>query len=419
MKILLVHNSYQHRGGEDVVFEQERELLERGGHRVVVFRRSNEEIRAFTPLKRLALPCNTVWSSGVRDEFSSVLKREAPEIVHVHNTFVVISPSIYSACRENGIPVVQTLHNFRWMCPGALFYRDGRICEDCATDGLWNGICHGCYRGSKAATATIAITLAIHRHLRTWHNSIDLYITPTAFAREKFVAAGFPAAKIVVKPHFVDPEPVPGDGSGGYALYAGRLSAEKGLETLLEAWALLPAPIPLQIIGDGPERDGLEGLVRERRLSSVSFRGRLSKEAVLAAMRGARLAIVPSTAYETFGLVIVEAMSCGTPVLCSRLGAMQELVADRLTGLHFNPGDAQDLSQKITWAWDHPSELTAMRLAARRVYEKRYTARVNYAQLVQLYSRVIADRSPGLPHGQPSGFHSKLCISSQSQEQTP
>jgi len=389
MKIVLVHNSYQQRGGEDAVFEQERTMLERAGHRVVVFQRSNSEIQDFTPIERLALPINTVWSSGVRRDFSRLLAREAPDLVHVHNTFVMISPAIYSACREKSIPVVQTLHNFRWMCPGAFFYRNGTVCEDCVSGSLWNGVRHGCYRGSRAATAAIAATLVCHRRMHTWQDSIDCYIALTEFSREKFIEAGFPADRIVVKPNFVDPDPGPREGAGAYALYVGRLSAEKGLDTLLRAWEVLPVRFPLQIVGDGPERASLETMVRERNIQGVTFRGQLSRDDTFRAMKGARLAIVPSGWYETFCIAIVEALACGTPVVCSRLGAMQELVADRVTGLHFSPGDAQDLALHAAWAWNHPSEMSAMGRAARREYEKRYTARRNYALLMDIYERAL------------------------------
>jgi glycosyltransferase involved in cell wall biosynthesis len=389
MKIVLVHNSYQHRGGEDVVFEQEKAMLERAGHSVVVFVRSNSEIREFTPIEQLALPINAVWAVGIKREFSRLLDRERPDVVHVHNTFVVISPSIYSACREHGTPVVQTLHNFRLMCPGALFFRDGRVCEDCVDGTLWNAVRHGCYRDSKSATAAVAFTLAWHRRQRTWQDSIDAYIALSAFARDKFIAAGFPADKVFVKPNFVDPDPGPRENAGAYALYVGRLSAEKGVSTLLRAWELLPAPLPLHIVGDGPERAALEAQVRARNISGVSFRGSLSRPDTFAAMKGARLTILPSTAYETFGMVIVESMACGTPVLCSRLGAMQEIVADQHTGLHFTPGDAEDLARKVAWGWRHPEALSAMGLAARGEYEKRYTARRNYALLMEIYEDAI------------------------------
>lgn len=397
MKIVLVHNSYQQGGGEDVVFAQERNYLERAGHRVVAYQRSNSEIGELGPLEQIALAMDTVWSGSARREFAALLAREAPDLVHVHNTFVVISPSIYSACRERGIPVVQTLHNFRLMCPAATFHRNGTVCEACADDGLWSAVRHGCYRGSRAASATVALMLATHRLLRTWHESIDSYIALTAFSRSKFIAAGLNADKITVKPNFVDPDPGPRTEIGNYALFIGRVSEEKGLSTLLRAWEHLPVPCPLQIVGDGPERATLEARAIERKICSVAFRGRLSREETIALVKGSRFLIVPSIWYEGFPMAIVEAMACGTPVLCSRLGAMEELVADHVTGLHFNAGNSDDLMQKVEWAWNHRSEMAEMGHAARWEYENRYTADRNYSLLMEIYKRTLNRATESVP----------------------
>jgi glycosyltransferase involved in cell wall biosynthesis len=385
MKIVLVHNSYRQGGGEDVVFEQERENLERAGHEVIVYHRSNSEIDDLGALGRLSLVKNSVWSSDSRREFGALLASECPDVVHVHNTFVMISPSIYSACREFGVPVVQTLHNFRLMCPSATFFRNGRICEECVDNSLWSGIRHGCYRDSKAATATVALILASHRSLGTWRDSVRRYIALTDFAREKFIRAGFESAKIVVKPNFVDRDPGPRTGIGDYALYTGRLSPEKGLATLLDAWERLPFPCPLQVIGDGPDRAALEGRVRERNIPGITFRGRLPRADTIAATKGARFIVVPSICYEGFPMVIAEAFACGTPVLCSKLGGMKEIVADRGTGLHCVAGDADDLAEKTSWAWSHPVEVSEMGRSARREYEKQYTAERNYELLMEVY----------------------------------
>ena len=192
-----------------------------------------------------------MWSTRTRRDFVQLLDRESPDIVHVHNTFVVISPSIYSACHERGIPVVQTLHNFRLMCPNATFYRDGNICEACSDRGLWSAVRHGCYRGSRTASATVALMLATHRLLGTWRDSIDSFIALTAFSRDKFIAAGFKPDKIFVKPNFIDPDPGPRTMAGDYAVFTGRLSPEKGVMTLLRAWERLPVRCPLQIVGEG------------------------------------------------------------------------------------------------------------------------------------------------------------------------
>jgi glycosyltransferase involved in cell wall biosynthesis len=398
MKICLVHNSYEQRGGEDVVFEQEYANLYRRGHDVIVYRRSNTEIKSPGPLTQIAFVKNSVWSAGTRREFSLLLDRESPDIVHVHNTFFMISPSIYSACKERGIPVIQTLHNFRWICPAYTLYRNGNVCQDCLNGRLWNGIRHGCYRGSKAATAAVALILGWHRIMKTWEENVDCYIALTEFSRQIFIAAGFQANKIVVKPNFVGIDPGPRNGAGKCALFVGRFSAEKGLDTLLRAWERLPIPCPLQIIGDGPERAVMEDHVRRRSIANVTFRGPLDRVETIAAMKEARFLVVPSVWYEGFPMVIAEALACGTPVVCSRLGAMREIVADRRTGLHFNPGDAEDLAQKAAWAWSHPVELFEMGRTARREYERLFTAEQNYISLMEIYHRVV---DAGTPHPQP------------------
>ncbi len=399
MKIIMVHNTYQQPGGEDVVFQQECANLSGAGHEVVLYQRSNFEIDKLSALGRLALPKNTIWSAATRREFGALLDRERPDIVHVHNTFVMVSPSIYSACRERGVPVVQTLHNFRLLCPGATFYRNGKICENCLEGSLWSSVRHGCYRDSKSASATVALMLATHRRLGTWRDSIDRYIALTEFSRDKFVSAGFAAHKIAVKPNFVggDPGPRPEshDETHDFALFAGRLSPEKGLATLLDAWERLAVRCPLQIVGDGPDRAALEARVRNRNIPGITFRGSLPRAETLALMKTARFLIAPSIWYEGFPMVIAEALACGTPVICSRLGAMQEIIADGVTGMHFTPGDGEDLVRKVAHAWSHPDELAAMSRAARRDYEQNYTAEKNYELQMEIYRDAIGSAFGG------------------------
>jgi len=195
MKILLVHNSYQQHGGEDVVFQQEKELLQGGGHEVITYEKNNQDALQEANHSKVLLGARTIWAVSSRKEFRSILRQHKPDIVHVHNTFVMISPSIYSACKEEGVPVVQTLHNYRLICPAATLFRDGRICEECVGGGIWRGVLHGCYRDSRAATATVALMLTTHRLLGTWEQLIDHYIALTEFARQKFVAAGLPEEK--------------------------------------------------------------------------------------------------------------------------------------------------------------------------------------------------------------------------------
>jgi len=390
MKIILVHNRYREAGGEDVVFESEKRLLQRAGHDVVTYERSNSELNDRSPFDRLSIASRMVWSWESRNRFASLLDEVRPEIVHVHNTFMVISPSIYSACSRRKIPVVQTLHNFRLLCPAGTLFRNGEICNDCTNQTLLQSLRHGCYRHSRTATAGVAAMLAFHRTLGTWSTHVSCFIALTQFARQKFIDCGFPSEKVVVKPNFADPDPIARSGPGDCAVYIGRLTQDKGLPVLLKAWALLPEPYPLNIIGDGPERQPLEIIVRELNLSGVTFKGWLPRSEVVQTLKSARFSVVPSLWYEGFPMCIVEAFACGVPVLCSRLGGPKEIVQDRVTGLHFNPGDARDLAAKVEWAWNHQAELLAMGHSARSVYEREFTAETNYSILLSIYEKASA-----------------------------
>jgi glycosyltransferase involved in cell wall biosynthesis len=397
MKIVMVHNFYRQAGGEDVVFQSEKRLLERAGHTVIPYTRSNMELKDDSVIDLVSIASRMIWSREARQSLAAILDAERPDVVHVHNTFMMISPSIYSACSERGIPVVKTLHNFRLLCPGSSFFRNGMICEECVNHSLFRSVLHGCYRNSRQASAAVALMLATHRGLGTWQKSVTRYIALTHSAKEKFVGAGFPADKFVVKPNFADPDPGERVGAGEYALFIGRIDQTKGTRILLHAWNRLPIKYPLHVVGDGPDRQWMEAQVRELRLSEVIFRGRLPHAEALEAVKGARFTIMPSTWYETFGLCIIESFACGTPVLCSRLGAMSEIVDDQKTGLHFNPSDPQDLAEKVEWAWSHPLELAWMGRVARRKYESHYTAEKNYSQLMEIYEQAMAAcASPGL-----------------------
>jgi glycosyltransferase involved in cell wall biosynthesis len=390
VKILLIHNKYQQPGGEDVVFEQERRLLEAAGHEVATYCRSNDEINGYSRTQRLALIKNTVSSDDSRREVLEVLRREEPEVVHIHNTFMMISPSVYGACREAQVPVVQTLHNYRLLCPAANFFREGQVCEECEDHGLWRGVQHGCYRGSRIATATVALMILVNRRRHTWIDGIDRFIALSGFARNKFIAGGLPGSKIEVKPNFVAPDPGERATGGGYAAFVGRLSEEKGLDTLVAAWSRLGNRIPLVIVGDGPVGDGLKRQAQEKGISSIDFRGRVPRADAQAIVKGASFLILPSECYENFPMGMVESFACGVPVIASRLGALQELIDDDRTGLHFAPGSPEDLADKVEWGWSHGERLREMGKEARREFENRYTAEKNYAMLMDIYKTTMA-----------------------------
>jgi glycosyltransferase involved in cell wall biosynthesis len=393
MKILLAHNSYQEPGGEDVVFRAEGHLLREAGHEVSEYRRDNGEIEGYSKVRRLALIGRPVWASDSYRDFHALLRRNRPEIVHVHNTFPLISPSIFWACRKEGVPVVNTLHNYRLLCPRGNLLRAGKPCEDCITGNYWQGVVHGCYRNSRVETAPVALMLTLHHASKTWTRMVDHYIAPSAFARNQFLKAGFPAGQITVKPNFVDPDPGQRTGDGSYALFIGRLSPEKGVDTLLRAWRKLPKTHTLRIVGDGSLRARLESEADGDGLSNVKFMGRLSHEQGIEVMKGARFVIFPSEWYETFGLGIAEAFACGVPAVVSRLGAMQEIVQEGHTGFLFQPGDSDDLARTVARAWNQPEHMRRLGAHARSEYETKYTAAVNYRQLLEIYEQVIARRA--------------------------
>ena len=357
MRILVVHNRYLIRGGEEESVAAEQQLLSRNGHEVDLYEEDNQRVRE---LGRLRTALRTVWSPESYRLLRQRLRHRRYDLVHVHNFFPLISPSIYYAARAEGVPVVQSLRNYRLICPNAELFRSGRVCEDCVGRRVpWPGVAHACYRDSRPATAAVATMIAVHNHLQTWRRMVDLYIAVTRFARDKLIEGGLPAERIVVKPNFVARAPALGTGAGGYALFVGRLSAEKGLSTVLDTWQRLRPAIPLKIVGDGPLAEAVE--TAAKRGPGVECLGRRPLQEVYELMRHARFMVLPSEWYEPFGRVVVEAFSCGTPVIASNTGGMAELIDDRRTGRLFRTGDADDLARAVGWALDHPEELARMR----------------------------------------------------------
>ena len=397
MNVTIVHNHYQHPGGEDQVVRAEAGLLRAGGHHVAEYTRSNDVIVQAGAVARARLAVNTVWARGEADALRRHLEQSGADVAHFHNTLPLISPAAYYACRQAGVPVVQTLHNYRLICPSANLFRNGRICEDCREKGLLSAVRHACYRGSRGATTAVAAMLAVHRAIGTWRDQVDVYIALSEFARRKFVAAGLPAHKVIVKPNFIDPDPGAREGTGDYAIFAGRFWPEKGLQTLLAAWSRSLQHVPLEIVGDGPDRAELEAAAS--RMPHVRFRGHLPREQTLEAIKRARFLIFPSEWYEGLPMTLIEAFACGVPVITSRLGSMEEVVHDRRTGLHFTAGDAADLAAAVAWAWSHPAEMDAMGRAARAEFEARYTAARNQDQLIAIYERAIDEAQRRVARG--------------------
>ncbi|MFV9504775.1 MAG: glycosyltransferase family 4 protein [Oscillochloridaceae bacterium umkhey_bin13] len=390
MRIVRVHNYYQQPGGEDQSYAAEIRLLQAYGHEVIPVTLHNDQIET---MGRWQIATTTIWNQTFYQKLQALVQRVQPAVVHFDNTFPLVSPAAYYAVRRAGVPVVQSLRNYRLLCANAYFLRDGRVCEDCLHQIMpWPAIAHACYRESLLASLGVAALQSSHRILGTWQHQVDCFVALTPFVRQKFIEGGLPAAKIAVKPNFLahDPGYTPDhrEHNPGYALFVGRLSPEKGLVPLLEAWRSLGDRLPLRVVGTGPLADQLSR--ESEQYPHIHWLGSRSQAEVLELMRQARLLVMPSLWYETFGRVIIEAFAVGLPVLASRLGSMEQLIQHQRTGLLVQPGDPQDLVATVNWALAHPAAMASMRRNARTEYEALYTPERNYALLMAIYAQAHA-----------------------------
>ena len=361
LKILLAHNRYLIAGGERQVFEAELGLLRANGHEVEEYVEDNLRVDRLGKVRTAA---RTIWSTETHRRTRNILREGQFDIVHIHNFFPLISPSIYYAARAEDVPVVQTLHNFRLLCINGFLFRDGQVCEDCVGRAVpWPGIHHACYKDSRGGSAIVAAMLSFHRAIKTWSSMINTYIALTEFSRQKLIEGGLPGYKIAVKPNFISKDPGQGSGRGDFALFVGRLSPEKGIQTLLSAWNMLGETIPLKIVGDGPDS---EKVAKEAKsLPTLEYMGRLDNDQVLTMMREAMFLVFPSLWYENFPMTIIEAFATGLPVLASKLGNTATLIQTGKTGLHFRAGDAADLAAQVEWMIQNPDARKQMQFAAR------------------------------------------------------
>lgn len=375
MKVLVVHNRYQMAGGEDAVVDAEVALLRAHGVDVRCYERHNDDIQTMS-LPSAAL--QAFWSRQTVRDLSVLMAEWRPDVVHVHNTLSLVSPSVYWVAQRHEVPVVQTLHNFRLLCPQGMLLRDGQVCEQCVGRTPWPAVVHGCYRESKVQSAVLGSVLVMHRALGTYANKVARFIALNEFCRAKFIEGGLDPSKVVVKPNFVDlPAPAIGvNRSGG--VFVGRLSHEKGIDTLLQARRADPA-LPVKVIGSGP----MQAAVQEA--FGPDHLGFMSLDAIVAQMQQSAFLILPSICYENFPRTIVEAFACALPVIASRIGSLAVLVRDGETGLLFDPADPHDLLAKMRWAQAHPAEMVRMGLAARRQYEQEFSAEVNFKRLMAIY----------------------------------
>jgi exopolysaccharide biosynthesis WecB/TagA/CpsF family protein len=385
IKIAHVHNYYQHEGGEDKVVGQEIKLLREIGHEVIVYDKHNDEIKNMALGKKLVTMLQTVWSIQVYMDFKRFLIQNKPDLVHFHNTFPLISPSAYYAAKKMGIPVVQTLHNYRLLCPAGVFFHNGEVCEKCSQGSLMNSIVLGCYRDSRLQSAVVATMLWVNRLLGTWNRKVDRYIVLTEFAKQKFVEKGLPEYKITVKSNFTkdNSEPNP---RKPFFLFVGRLSSEKGADLLIESWKTVDNALQLVIIGDGPEEHKLVEAAKYH--PNIRFMGKQDSSVVMQCMREARFLIVPSICYEGFPMAVIEAYSVGTPVICNRIGSLQEIVIDSETGFHYDVHKKDELAQAIQRSTED-GVYEVLCANVKRIYRSQYTKELNIARLLEVYGEVL------------------------------
>jgi glycosyltransferase involved in cell wall biosynthesis len=388
-RILMVHNYYQSHApsGEDGVFREDEKLLRSKGHKVTLYTRHSDTIKDFSPLRKAALTGQIAWSRESYKAIEQLIKLEKPDIVHVCNTFPLISPSIYYACRKYKIPVVQTIQNYRLFCASGIFFRGESVCEECMEHGSTRAIKYGCYRNSRLKTFPVVLMHQIHRSLGTWMNCVDVYVAATEFSRQKLIQGGLPTERVAVKPNFFLSIPEPSYSYGDYAVFFGRLSVEKGIRTLLSAWKQLQ--VPLKIVGDGVLREEVISATKVQSGSSIDFLGFRPHEQCLDLIKHAMFMVMPSEWYEGFPMTIREAFASGKPVVASRMGAMAEIINDGKTGLLFEPGNPDDLAEKVLWLAEHKEIAVQMGKSARVEFEAKYTAEKNYEILMNIYKIAI------------------------------
>jgi len=394
MRVLLVHNHYRSSepSGEKQVLEMERDLLRSHGHVLREYSRHSDEILREGIKGALKGALSTPWNPFSAKAVTREVEDFSPDVVHVHNTFPLISPSIFHSIGSRAARVL-TLHNYRLFCPAAIPMREGKVCTQCMqTCSVWPSIKHGCYKKSRIATLPLAMSVTLHRLLKTWTNEVDAFIVLTEFQRSVMVDAGLPEDLVHVKPNFFpeSPDVLPWEKRKPSVLFVGRLTEEKGVEFLIRAWMNWGASAPeLLIIGDGCLREKLTELAGRHSDVPIRFLGKLSREDTLSEIARSSLAILPSICFETFGLVLVEAFAFGTPVAVSNIGPLPAIVRNGENGLVFNAGEPDSLLEVVRSAWQSKGRLGNLASVARQTSEKLYTEQVNYDSMMVIYEKAL------------------------------
>ncbi len=392
MKILLVHNFYGSTApsGENTVFTTEKEMLRGKGHEIIEYTTSSDKIRSIGVAGSIIGAIGVPWNPFHGAKIRKLIRAEQPDVMHVHNTFPILSPAIFYATYGTQVATVLTLHNYRIFCAAGIPMRGNKPCTDCLdTKSVWSALRFGCYRDSRIATFPMAVMIALHHTLGTWQKHVDAFIALTRFQREKMISAGLPADKLYIKPHFYSdpPTPLPWSERSDKIIYIGRLGEEKGVKYLIDAWKNWGSGSPeLDVVGDGPLKDVLKNMAAKGGLGSkVNFLGQLPFYEVQKRLAESKLLVLPSVCFEGFPMVIREAFSLGVPAAVSNLGSMPCIVNDGHDGVLFNPGDSYDLSAVVQSVWYDQEKLAAMGGKGRIEFEKKYTEAANHETLMKIY----------------------------------
>jgi glycosyltransferase involved in cell wall biosynthesis len=378
-------------GGEDEVVKAEKNMLEKFGHEVLLYETSNSKINERTLLGKLLFLFKEVcWSRESYDAVHQLIRREKPDIAHFHNTFFSITPSAYDACYNSGVPIVQTLHNYRFLCPIGVFYREGHLCEDCLQRGKISAVVNKCWRNSYIYSFILSKILRHIEKKKILSKKISSYIALSPFSRKKFIDYGFDQEKVFVKSNFIDFSLAFLPRNRTYGVFIGALRDYKGVRTLLRAWKDFKIDFLLKIIGVGPLQDELKAYAQGEK---VEFLGAKSLAETLSFISASLFLVVPSECYETFSRVTMEAFACGVPVIATNHGVLKDLVEDEKTGLLFERSDSSDLAKKVGLLIKDPSLARALGENARKVYQEKYTESANYDQLIEIYLRTIKRHS--------------------------
>ncbi len=383
MRLLQIHNHYRFRGGEDSMFEQICAVLRENGHDVSTYEKRSQAIIGLSGKLKAAL--SGIYSPASKQDIEHLIRRERPDLAHVHNLYPLISPSVLTACKERGIPTVMRCPNYRLVCPTGIHLRNGKPCDLCRGGREYRCAFVNC-RGSRVESIAMASRSYLVRKLGLIQENVSLFVAPSECVRQRLVEAGISKERIHVVPNMVDLPAAPVDASSGeYVAFAGRLSPEKGIETLIAAARLLPH-VPVRIAGEGILRESLARTAPP----NVVFAGHLDKEALASLYAHARVCVVPSIWHEAFGLVAAEAMAIGLPVVASRMGALPEIVDESSTGYLFAADDPGDLAAALERLWAAPQQCSEMGLAGREKVRREYTRDVYYSRLMRVYEHVLS-----------------------------